>query len=200
MKYVTATMVAVLLTVLAAAQAPREVAAARQNRDHANIAGLEAMARQAAAQAASAKSAAAYVWVAQLDSWQCEAELDRGQSKAVAATAQAGVDAAKRAAALAPNNADAQRLEGSLLGQLISQGGAMAGMQYGMASEGALEKALALAPKDPKVLVARAIGYLFTPAAFGGSPAKAVQLLQQAAALDPHYDTPHIWLAEAYLM
>ncbi|MGH9520349.1 MAG: tetratricopeptide repeat protein, partial [Terriglobales bacterium] len=124
----------------------------------------------------------------------------RGQNDVVKQAAAAGARAAQQAATLAPDNAEAQRLQGSLLGEMISVGGTMAGMRYGARSGEALEKAMALAPNDPKTLTSRAIGYLFTPAMFGGSKTKATQLLRKAVSIDPGYDTAYIWLAQAELM
>ncbi|MGH9519831.1 MAG: hypothetical protein ACRD2D_09270, partial [Terriglobales bacterium] len=58
---------------LAAAQSAAQITRARHDRDLANVAALQAQVKTAAAQAAATKTAASNIWVAQLDSWLCEA-------------------------------------------------------------------------------------------------------------------------------
>lgn len=178
------------------AQTAEQVSAAKRARDQANIEELQAMAKRAA----SAKTAAEYTWEAQLNSWLCEAAEDKQDKAVLKQAAEAGAAAAKQATVLDAKSSDAFRLRGSLLGQVIAQGGALAGMRFGGESANALDQAIALDPKSAAAYTDRAIGYLFTPAMFGGSHSKAIQLLQKAVSLDPKYDTAHIWLAQAYLM
>lgn len=186
----------VTLLCLCAAQTP---VPGRRARDRGDVAALQGLAASAAKRAGAAKSAAAFVAVAQLDAWLCEAALDHGQTGVCAQAAAAGADAARQAIALNPKSSDAYRLRGGLLGQMISTGGMMAGMRYGAESTQDLETAIKLDPTSARAYVARAIGYFYTPDMFGGSKPKAIAALQQAVKLDPALDTPHIWLSQVYL-
>ena len=175
-----------------------ELVAMRKARDHADVAALRT-AIDAAKQAARQKNTAnAYEQVAQLDSWLCEAGHGQSDDKVIKEAAQDGVDAAKKATELDPKSSEAHRLEGDLLGQLIPHVFA-GGMRYGQESTSELEKAIELDPKNVNAYIARAIGYFFTPSAFGGSHEKAVEMLKKAISLDPTSDTAHIWLAQVYL-
>ena len=109
-----------------------------------------------------------------------------------------GISAAERAVALNPNSSEAHRLQGDLLGELIPHT-FMGGMRYGKRAASELDKAMQLDPKNANAYVGRAIGYYFTPSAFGGSHEKAADLLKKAIEIDPASDTAHIWLAELYL-
>lgn len=175
-----------------------ELAAMRKARDHADVAALRT-AIDATKQAAQQKNTAdAYEQVAQLDSWLCEAGHGQNDNKLIKEAAQHGVDAAKKAVELDPKSSEAHRLEGDLLGQLIPYVFA-GGMRYGQQSTSELERAIELDPQNVNAYIARAIGYFFTPSAFGGSHEKAVEMLKKAVSLDPTSDTAHIWLAQVYL-
>jgi superkiller protein 3 len=75
----------------------------------------------------------------------------------------------------------------------------MGGMRYGKHAGSELEKAIQLDPKNANAYVGRAIGYFFTPSAFGGSKDKAAEMLNQAIQIDSKSDRAHIWLARVYL-
>lgn len=83
----------------------------------------------------------------------------------------------------APWEAEAAAMHGSILGELIalSKDPAKAGAALGPKSGRLLALAAAAAPTSPRVLVFRARSLLFTPAEYGGDPAEAAALLQQAA-------------------
>jgi Tfp pilus assembly protein PilF len=72
-------------------------------------------------------------------------------------------------------------------------------MRYGSRSTAELDKAIELDPKNGNAYIGRATAYFFTPAAFGGSRDKAMEMLKKAIELDPSSDTAHIWLAQVYL-
>ncbi|MGH9481916.1 MAG: hypothetical protein ACRD1L_07455 [Terriglobales bacterium] len=175
------------------------LAAARHARDQADVAALQAAVKQADAHAAQAKSAAAYIEVAQLDAWLCEAAQGHNQQDVVKQAANAGAEAAQQAITLAPNSSEAYRLRGSLLGQVMSTGGMMAGMRYGSESSSDLDKAIQLDPKSARAYRDRGIAYIYTPAMFGGSYSNAIAELQKAIALEPGLDSAHDWLAQAYI-
>ena len=97
-----------------------------------------------------------------------DASLERGQ-----ATLESLVEAA-------PEHAEAWALLASTIGMRIGISPVSRGVRYGAASNSAMEKAVALAPHNPRVLLLDAIGELNTPALFGGSKSQAVDKLNRA--------------------
>src|SRR5207249_3600991 len=130
--------------------------------------------------------------VAQLDYWLAEAAHAHNDDKLIKNAAQDGISAAEKAVALNPNSSEAHRLEGDLLGELIPHT-FMGGMRLGKRAASELDKAIELDPRNANAHIGRAIGYYFTPATFGGSHSKAVDLLKKALEIDPENDTAHIW-------
>ena len=62
-------------------------------------------------------------------------------------------------------------------------------------------ESIELDPRNAHAYIARAYNYFFTPAMFGGSKPKAVEMLKKAVEIDPASDaadTAHILLAQAY--
>jgi tetratricopeptide (TPR) repeat protein len=82
----------------------------------------------------------------------------------------------------APWEAEATAMHGAILGELIGlqKNPAEAGATLGAESIQLLERAAAAAPTSPRVLVFRGRSLLFTPQEYGGDPAEAAALLQQA--------------------
>lgn len=82
----------------------------------------------------------------------------------------------------APWEAEAAALHGTILGELIvlQKDPAEAGATLGPKSGRLLAEAAAAAPTSPRILVFRGRSLLFTPREYGGDPAAAVALLQQA--------------------
>ncbi|MDW8019111.1 MAG: tetratricopeptide repeat protein [Chloroherpetonaceae bacterium] len=76
-------------------------------------------------------------------------------------------------------SAEAMALLGLVYGMKASTG-MFAGMQYGEKSSAMLEKAMALAPNNPRVLILQGINKFYTPAMFGGDKKKARELFKQA--------------------
>jgi tetratricopeptide (TPR) repeat protein len=76
------------------------------------------------------------------------------------------------------------------------------GIRFGMKASDAEDKAVALAPRNPRVLMLRAVSAWYKPAAFGGGEEKARTLLQQAlqafSADAPARPLPAWGRAEAY--
>ncbi len=96
--------------------------------------------------------------------------------------ADAGIAAMEEAIKLDPTFADAHALLASLYGRKAS-GGMAAGMKYGGKSSSAMQRATALAPNNPRVLMLQGISLYFTPAMWGGSKEKALANLQKACEL-----------------
>ncbi|WP_298269170.1 tetratricopeptide repeat protein [Gemmatimonas sp.] len=86
---------------------------------------------------------------------------------------------------------------GSMIGDSM-----LRGIRFGMKASDAEDKAVALAPRNPRVLMLRAVSAWYKPAAFGGGEEKARTLLQQAlqafSADAPARPLPAWGRAEAY--
>jgi tetratricopeptide (TPR) repeat protein len=72
-------------------------------------------------------------------------------------------------------------LRSSVLGQLIDN--PLRGMTLGPRSSSAMDRAIELGPRNPRVWMLRGVGAMFTPAMFGGGVDKAEQYLRKAIAL-----------------
>jgi tetratricopeptide (TPR) repeat protein len=173
------------------------VATARKARDQAEIESLRKVIDQAHSEAQQHGTAEAYERLAQFELWLCEAAHGHNDEKLLKQAAEVGVAAAEKAVALNPNSSEAHRIEGEAIGELIPHVFA-GGMRYGRRSTAELDKAIELDPRNANAYIGRAIAYFFTPAAFGGSRDKAMEMLKKAIELDPSSDTAHIWLAQVY--
>lgn len=93
-------------------------------------------------------------------------------------------------------------LQSAVVGQLISLGGAMAGLRMGAKSLRLLDEAVAAGPENPRVWMLKGVSDLFRPKLFGGSPEKAEVSLKRALALfdkdAPASPAPWWGHAEAY--
>jgi tetratricopeptide (TPR) repeat protein len=176
-----------------------EIAAAREARDRARVEELQKAVAKAKSEAAAKNSFETYLRLALFQSYLCEAIESGGRDeKLFKQAAEEGVAAAEKAVGLNPNSSAAYQLLGDLLNQLIPHvfGG---GMRYGKRATDAMDRAIELDPKNVDAYVSRAIGYYYTPDSFGGSKAKAFEMLKKAAEIDPREDSPHIWLAMFHL-
>ena len=194
MRVLSSALLAITLAMSAWAEKPDPtLEVARAARDRGNA----AIIRQEIGHAKQDASFQGQIRTALLYSWLCEALYGVEDQKGVKQAAQAGVEAAERAARLQPNSSEAHRLIGDLLGQMIPFvfGG---GMRYGARSTREVDKALELDPSNVDAHIARATSYLFTPAMFGGSKQKALEHLKKAIEIDPACDTAHLWLAQVY--
>lgn len=97
-------------------------------------------------------------------------------------SADAGIAALEEAVKLEPAFADAHALLASLYGQKAA-GGMMAGMKYGQKSSVTMERALALQPQNPRILMLEGVSLFFKPAMWGGNKQKALTNLQRACEL-----------------
>jgi tetratricopeptide (TPR) repeat protein len=73
-------------------------------------------------------------------------------------------------------------LRSSVLGQLIGPN-PLRGMTLGPRSSAAMDRAVELGPRNPRVWLLRGTGAMFTPAMFGGGAAKSEEYLRKAIAL-----------------
>ncbi|MCC7175036.1 MAG: tetratricopeptide repeat protein [Bryobacterales bacterium] len=129
-------------------------------------------------------------------SYLSEVLLELGDRPGARTAAEAGIQAAERAAALQPASAANHRLLGTLCGQVIPAN-ALAALRYGRCAVDSINKALELDPKSSDAWLSRGIGNYYLPPAFGGGPEKAVQDLRQAVQLNPKSADAHLWLGIA---
>ena len=91
-------------------------------------------------------------------------------------------------------------LRSSVLGQLISN--PLQGMTLGPRSGSAMDRAIELGPRNPRVWMLRGVGAMFTPVLFGGGVEKAEEYLRKAIAFfaddRPAAPLPAWGHAEAY--
>lgn len=95
-------------------------------------------------------------------------------------------------------------LQSSVLGQIIvTSRNPLTGMMLGMKSGDAMEKAIALAPANPRVWLLRGIGAIYTPSMFGGGLDKAQEYLEKSIKLfdadNPPKPLPAWGRAEAFI-
>lgn len=190
---VAAFLISAILISAKLATAQVSLDAARAARDSGDAATL----RSRIAEARRGSSLDALLETALLNSWLCEALYAVNDTQGVKRAAQAGVDVAERAVRLAPNSAEAHRLLGDLLGQLIPHVFA-GGVRYGARATRELDRAMELDPRNVDAHIARATSYFFTPGAFGGDKDKALEHLRKALEIDPNSDTAHLWMAQVY--
>jgi tetratricopeptide (TPR) repeat protein len=79
--------------------------------------------------------------------------------------------------------AETHALRSSVLGQLINN--PLRGMTLGPQSGSAMDRALELGPRNPRVWLLRGVGAMFTPTMFGGGADRAEEYLRKAIALFP---------------
>ena len=182
-----------LLTASAAAFGG-ELEAARDRQDRATLekmsAELDAAAQKKSADApAQYRAALAYSYLAEV----AQEMRDKGGAKRAAET---GIQAAQRALALKPQDAEYNRVLGTLYGQVIPAN-VLAGLSYGKRSQEAIAKAIERDPRSARNYVARGVGNYYLPPALGGGVDLAIKDFQKAVELDAKSDEAHMWLGIA---
>jgi tetratricopeptide (TPR) repeat protein len=156
-----------------------------------------------------AASAAAHYTIALAD-WRVAPLLMRKGGEDTQKYVDDGLTHVRALRALEPKNGEAWALEGSFLGYKLTTGDADV-MTLGPQAQADLQKAMKLAPKNPRVVLLVGISTLFTPKQFGGGAEAAIPLLTKAVDLsqaespaDPLApawgdDDALVWLGQAYL-
>lgn len=165
------------------AQAPGRAALAAQAQsaflagDAAAVARLEAAARPWAKSAVAVESYT-YAFV-QFRAQQLA--LGAKREDAAKAAGEACVAAAEAAVKADPKFAEAYALQSACYGYLANLGG-FAAIRNGSRSGKSIEAALALAPRDPRVLLVDGFGVYFRPKFVGGDKGKGCARFREAAA------------------
>jgi tetratricopeptide (TPR) repeat protein len=217
-----------IVALAAFAWAPTEVAAASPSSDPAAVveakrelkdavdrgdyaAAAKARARFAALAAADPDAPLLHYWVAVADWRAASMQMRPGlrDKKKIKLHCQGGIAAAERALELDPGFAEAIAVKLGLQGLSISVGGPLAGMTLGPRMETDMQRALALAPDNPRVLFSDGMNTFHKPAFVGGSAEKALARFRQAierfeteqvtdpAGPDWGRDDAHIWAGQA---
>ncbi|MFN7543078.1 MAG: tetratricopeptide repeat protein [Acidobacteriota bacterium] len=140
----------------------------------------------------SASSPAALYQLALAHSFQAEIAMEKGDKKASAASAEAGIGPARKAIAGQPNNSDFHRILGTLCGQIIPAN-VLAGLKYGRCALDEVSKAIELNPKSAANYLSRGVGNYYLPPSFGGGLDKAIADFDQALSLNPKLAEAHLW-------
>jgi len=86
-----------------------------------------------------------------------------------------------RADSLNPNNSEISVVKAMLASNRIRLSPMMNGMKYGPISNKELEKAVTQDPENPRAYLEQGLGKFYTPAMFGGSKEKALELFGVAS-------------------
>jgi len=114
---------------------------------------------------------------------------------------EAGIAAARVAAAVRPDRPEGHFWLAATMGGLAESAGVLVGLTYRGAIKKALEKVLVLDPAYLGGAADRALGrwYYKVPRLFGGNPERAIEHLRRALTYDPDSTIGHYFLAEALL-
>jgi hypothetical protein len=210
MKPVLALVLLVALSSFTAAPARADAAAlvaATRALDEAVSAGraeplLKARAQLVALSAADPEAAALHYWVA-VASWRAVPILSQQDRKRAELVAKDGLAHCDEALRLDKAFVEAYALKGGLMGMMIMFDPSSM-MTLGPQSEAQIQRALGLAPRNPRVRLLQGLGTLNKPAQFGGGADKAREIFKQAQVLyaaDTSADStaPHWGRADAML-
>ncbi len=159
-------------------------------RDRQDAASLAAQAQKLVAKAAP--GAKANYELAIVKSYEAEVAMEKGDKKASASAAEAGIDAAKKAVAGEAGNSEYHRILGTLCGQVIPAN-VMLGLKYGRCAMDEVAKAIELNPKSGENWLARGVGNYYLPASFGGGIDKAIEDFGKAIQLNPKLADAYLW-------
>lgn len=165
-------------------------------RDAQDRAALSALATQFGANAAKQPGPKAFYMAALANSYAAEVATELADKGAAKTAAEAGIEAARKAVAAEPNNAEYHRILGTLCGQVIPAN-VLVGLKYGGCAKDEITKALELDPKAAMNHVSQGVGNYYLPPALGGGVEKAIQDFQKAISLDSKSAEGYLWLGIA---
>ncbi|MCL4855264.1 MAG: hypothetical protein KJZ78_28210, partial [Bryobacteraceae bacterium] len=168
--------------------------AARNRQDRA---ALEKSIEQFVADArARQDNAEAQYRLALANSYLAEIAMEMRDKTKAREAAEAGMEAARRAVALDPRNAEHHRILGTLCGQVIPAN-VLLGLRYGKCAQEEIEKAVELNPRSAAVYLSRGVGNYYLPASFGGGVEPALRDFKKALVMDPKFADAYLWLVIA---
>ncbi len=125
-------------------------------------------------------------------SFEAEVAMEKGDKRASAAAAEAGMEPARKAIAAQSTNAEYHRILGTLCGQVIPAN-VFAGLKYGRCAMDEVAKAIELNPKSADNWLSRGVGNYYLPASFGGGVDKAISDFDKAIELNAKLADAHLW-------
>lgn len=168
-------------------------AGAGEARDRQDLEALRAESAKAAAAAQKAEGDAKLQYrLAVAKSMEAEVAMEKGDKRASAAAAEAGIAAARKAVGAEANNAEYHRILGTLCGQVIPAN-VLAGFKYGRCALDEVAKALELNPKAAENWMSRGVGNYYLPPSFGGGLDKSLADLDKAIQLNPKLADAYLW-------
>ncbi len=151
-----------------------------------------ALSAQIAKLSAAANDAKSNYNLAIARSFEAEVAMEKGDKKASAAAAEAGIEPARKAIAAQAGNAEYHRILGTLCGQIIPAN-VFAGLKYGRCAMDEVAKAIELNPKSADNWLSRGVGNYYLPPSFGGGIDKAISDFDKALELNPKLADAHLW-------
>jgi Tfp pilus assembly protein PilF len=127
------------------------------------------------------------------NSYGAEIAMEQRDKKKSEQYAEAGIEAAQKAVAAKPNDAEYHRVYGNLCGQVIPANPIFGSLKYGQCARDELNEALQLDPKLALAYVSRGVGNYYLPEQFGGGVDVAVKDFDKAIALDPSLSEAYLW-------
>src|ERR1035441_232712 len=157
-------MLVILIAAYMAATAGSPLETARDKQDRAAL--TEMVAQQTAAAVKAPNDAEAQYRAALTNCYLAEITIELKDRKTGAQVAEQGIRFGEKAVALKPENAEYQRVLGTLYGQAVTN--LLNGLTYGPKAKDAINKAVGKAPKVSMMYVARGVGNYYVPAQLGG--------------------------------
>jgi len=166
-------------------------------RDAQDRAGLEQLTQELQANAAKAPGDASAQYRAALaDSYLAEILIELRDKASAKSAAEAGIKVAERAVALKSDNAEYNRMLGTLCGQVIPAN-PLSALKYGKCALDSVNKALQLNPNFAEGYMSHGVGNYYLPPSFGGGVELAVKDFEKAIQLNPKLAEAHLWLGVA---
>jgi len=125
-------------------------------------------------------------------SFEAEIAMEKGDKKASASAAEAGIEPARKAIAAQAGNAEYHRILGTLCGQIIPAN-VFAGLKYGRCAMDEVAKAIELNPKSADNWISRGVGNYYLPPSFGGGIDKAISDFDKAIEINSKLADAHLW-------
>jgi len=161
-------------------------------RDTQNSPALAAQITKLNAAAAKNNNAKSSYELALARSYEAEIAMEKGDKRASASAAEAGIEPARKSVAAEPDNAEFHRILGTLCGQIIPAN-VLAGLKYGRCAMDEVSKAIELNPKSAENFLSRGVGNYYLPPSFGGGIDKSIVDFDKAIQLNAKLADAHLW-------
>jgi len=130
------------------------------------------------------------------ESYRAEVLIEVRDKAAAKGAAEAGIKVAEKAVALKADNAEYNRMLGTLCGQVIPAN-PLSALKYGKCALESVNKALQLNPNFAEGYLSHGVGNYYLPPSFGGGVELAIKDFEKAIQLNPKLAEAHMWLGVA---